>query len=86
MPVGRHHQTELKIPSADRMPWCAMLLSIVSDLSDVTADLSGVTALEYGLIAALIAVVIITAVSALGSNLGLTFSALASHFTNGTVN
>jgi pilus assembly protein Flp/PilA len=63
-----------------------MLASIISYLSDITADLSGVTALEYGLIAALIAVVIITAVATLGSNLGTTFSALAGHFTGGTVN
>ncbi len=48
-------------------------------------DPSAVTALEYGLIAALIAVVIITAVSTLGTNLSSTFNTIASHFTNGTV-
>jgi pilus assembly protein Flp/PilA len=39
---------------------------------------SGVTAIEYGLIAALIAVVIITAVSTVGGNLSKTFNSVAS--------
>ena len=38
---------------------------------------SGVTAIEYGLIAALIAVVIITAVTSVGTTLTATFSAVA---------
>ena len=36
-------------------------------------DESGATAIEYGLIAALIAVVIITAVTTVGTNLNTTF-------------
>jgi pilus assembly protein Flp/PilA len=40
-------------------------------------DESGVTAIEYGLIAALVAVIIIGAVSAVGTNLSTTFSAVA---------
>lgn len=36
-------------------------------------DESGATAIEYGLIAALIAVVLITAVTAIGTNLDATF-------------
>ncbi len=40
-------------------------------------DQSGVTAIEYGLIASLIAVVIITAVTAVGTNLTATFTAVA---------
>jgi len=39
----------------------------------------GVTAIEYGLIAALIAVAIIVAVSLVGSNLTLTFNMIAGH-------
>jgi pilus assembly protein Flp/PilA len=38
---------------------------------------SGATAIEYGLIAALIAVVIITAVTALGTNASTTFQEVA---------
>ncbi len=38
---------------------------------------SGATAIEYGLIAALIAVVIITGVTAVGTNLSGTFSSLS---------
>jgi pilus assembly protein Flp/PilA len=40
-------------------------------------DQSGVTAIEYGLIAALIAVVIITAVTAVGTSLSGTFTAIS---------
>ena len=40
-------------------------------------DESGVTAIEYGLIAALIAVIIIGAVSVVGTNLGSTFSTVS---------
>jgi pilus assembly protein Flp/PilA len=40
-------------------------------------DDSGVTAIEYGLIAALIAVAIITAVTTLGTNLTATFNNIA---------
>jgi pilus assembly protein Flp/PilA len=41
------------------------------------ADESGATAIEYGLIAALIAVVIITAVTTVGTNLKGTFNNVA---------
>ncbi|MGV8833572.1 MAG: Flp family type IVb pilin [Devosia sp.] len=40
-------------------------------------DESGATAIEYGLIAALISVGIIVAVSALGSSLGNTFNSIS---------
>jgi len=40
-------------------------------------DESGATAIEYGLIAALIAVVIITGVSAVGTNLSATFTSIS---------
>ena len=42
-------------------------------------DEAGVTAMEYGLIAALIAVVIITAVQLVGTNLTATFNTVAGH-------
>jgi pilus assembly protein Flp/PilA len=41
-------------------------------------DESGATAIEYGLIAALIAVVIITALTSIGSKLTTTFTSIAS--------
>lgn len=41
-------------------------------------DRRGVTMLEYGLIAALVAVVAITALTTLGQNLGKTFDSIAS--------
>ena len=40
---------------------------------------SGATAIEYGLIAALIAVVIITGVTAVGTNLSGTFATLSTN-------
>jgi pilus assembly protein Flp/PilA len=41
------------------------------------ADQCGATAIEYGLIAALIAVVIITAVTAVGTQLSTTFNTIS---------
>jgi pilus assembly protein Flp/PilA len=46
-------------------------------ISRFVRDESGATAIEYGLIAALIAVVIITAVKTLGTNLTTTFNSVA---------
>jgi pilus assembly protein Flp/PilA len=43
-------------------------------ISRFSKDESGATAIEYGLIVALIAVVIIAAVTTLGTNLNTTFS------------
>ncbi len=42
-------------------------------------DESGATAIEYGLIASLVAVAIITGATALGTNLNATFSNLAAN-------
>jgi len=50
----------------------------MSLISRFVRDESGATAIEYGLIAAGIAVVIITAVQLVGSNLTGTFNSVAS--------
>jgi pilus assembly protein Flp/PilA len=47
-----------------------------SNLRALMADERGVTALEYGLIAGLIAVVIVGSVTALGTQLATTFSTI----------
>ncbi|MGH6984684.1 MAG: Flp family type IVb pilin [Stellaceae bacterium] len=47
-------------------------------LTKLFRDDAGATAIEYGLIAALIAVVIVTAVSTVGSRLSTTFNNVAS--------
>ncbi|HEX3364742.1 Flp family type IVb pilin [Phenylobacterium sp.] len=44
-------------------------------------DESGATAIEYGLIAALIAVVLVTALTALGGQLSTTFSTISTKLT-----
>ena len=46
-------------------------------ISRFVRDESGATAIEYGLIAALIAVVIITGVTAVGTKLSTTFNTLS---------
>jgi pilus assembly protein Flp/PilA len=46
--------------------------------SSVLRDENGATAIEYGLIAALISVVIISVVTAVGTSLAETFSSVAS--------
>lgn len=48
------------------------------------ADKSGATAIEYGLIAALVSVVIITAVTTMGGNLTTTFDSIATALGGGT--
>lgn len=47
-------------------------------------DESGATAIEYGLIAALIAVVIIAAVTSVGSQLKSTFTSIKDSLSGGT--
>ena len=47
-------------------------------MNKLLSDRSGATAIEYGLIAALISVVIIGAVTLVGSNLSGTFATIAS--------
>jgi pilus assembly protein Flp/PilA len=46
-------------------------------IRNFTRDQNGATAIEYGLIAALIAVVIITAVTAVGTSLSTTFTTVS---------
>jgi pilus assembly protein Flp/PilA len=46
-------------------------------LASLAADRKAVTALEYGLIASLVAVAIITAVTLLGTNIAATFTSVA---------
>lgn len=53
------------------------MLKFLNTLMTLKRDEKGVTALEYGLIAALIAVVIIGAVTTLGGNLSKTFTNVA---------
>jgi len=48
-------------------------------LAKLLRDESGVTAIEYGLIAALIAVVIISTITTLGTNLKTTFNSVATN-------
>jgi pilus assembly protein Flp/PilA len=56
----------------------------MSFLTKLVKDRKGVTALEYGLIAALIAVVIIVAVGTLGNNLATAFNFIATEIGNAT--
>ena len=53
-------------------------------LSRFAHDESGVTAIEYGLIAALIAVVIITAVTTVGTDLKAVFNSIATSLSAAT--
>jgi len=48
-------------------------------LTKLFRDDTGATAIEYGLIAALIAVVIVTALTTVGTNLKATFNSVASN-------
>ncbi len=54
------------------------MLEYIKVWLELKVDRRAVTALEYGLIAALIAVAIISGVTALGTNINKTFSNIAS--------
>jgi pilus assembly protein Flp/PilA len=54
-----------------------MELTVTKLMQNFARDESGATAIEYGLIAALIAVVIITAVTAVGTGLSTTFTTVS---------
>jgi pilus assembly protein Flp/PilA len=54
----------------------AAMRTFLSNLRTLGKDTRGVTALEYGLIAGLISVVIVTAVTDLGAKLITTFTAI----------
>jgi pilus assembly protein Flp/PilA len=51
-----------------------MMSKIVSAVKAFVADENGVTAIEYGLIAALVGVAIVVAVKALGTEISTTFN------------
>lgn len=51
--------------------------NLINNVKCFVQDEEGVTAIEYGLIAALIAVVIIGAVTTVGTDLSTTFTAVA---------
>ena len=53
------------------------IMSCYANVRALMSDRKGVTALEYGLIAALIAVVIIGGVTAVGSNAAAVFNSIA---------
>jgi pilus assembly protein Flp/PilA len=59
-------------------------LPVVAKIAPALSNRRGVTALEYGLIASLIAVVIITAVGNLGTNLSTMFEGIATKVTANT--
>ena len=52
-------------------------MQFIQFMQQMVRDEEGVTAIEYGLIAALIAVVIIVAVEAVGNGVSATFNAVA---------
>ncbi len=53
------------------------MFAFLKDLRALAKDERGVTALEYGLIAGLVAVVIVTSVTTLGTKLTTTFTSIA---------
>ena len=55
---------------------------MVTTIRNLIADESGATAIEYGLIAALIAVALVTALDQLGNNLSDKFNVIKDNITN----
>lgn len=54
-----------------------MVRLLVARVAELRKDQRAVTAMEYGLIAALVAVVIITAVTGIGTKLATTFTSIS---------
>jgi len=54
-----------------------VMKTLVNSVKKFVCDEDGVTAIEYGLIAALVAVVIITAVTLMGTKVAATFNSVA---------
>jgi pilus assembly protein Flp/PilA len=52
-------------------------MRFVTLLSDLLQDESGATAIEYGLIASLIAIAAVTVIGSVGTNLSSTFNTIA---------
>ena len=69
--------------SCGLLPFCPDLASgdKVRRFREFLTDDSGATAIEYGLLASLIAVVIIAAVKAVGTNLSTMFTSVANNLT-----
>jgi pilus assembly protein Flp/PilA len=63
----------MRIPSSIKKHLAASLRPVTA----VLRDQSGVTAIEYGLIAALIAVAAVTVMGTVGTNLSTTFNTVA---------
>jgi len=53
-----------------------MMSGIMNSLAKLKSDTRAVTAMEYGMIAALIAIVIVAAVTTVGTNLTAVFSSI----------
>jgi pilus assembly protein Flp/PilA len=76
-PIGKDSPTSFETAGADP-PRAGRIEGIdMNLLRRLLADRSGATAIEYGLIASLVAVAIITGAGALGTNLNQTFQNLA---------
>ena len=69
-----------RIPPAPQMSMTERETHMFELICPLQRDESGATAIEYGLIASLIAVSIITAVTLIGVNLSAKFTALANAF------
>ena len=59
-----------------------MTKKIIRLMNGLAKDRQGATAIEYGLIAALLAVVIIAAITLLGTDIGNTFNSVANQMTS----
>ncbi len=76
-----HAKLEERSPEARTTPW-SRVPPCKSILSRFANDESGATAIEYGLIAALISVVIIGAITTVNLNLKTTFNSVSAQLGN----
>jgi len=62
--------------------WCTQMRILLFALRGLTSDRRGVTALEYGLIAAVMGALIVTAFSTLGTDMHTAFSSIGAVMTS----
>jgi pilus assembly protein Flp/PilA len=75
--ISARSGADLQEPTTAFINWRGSIMKLVQFIKNFGREDDGVTAIEYGLIAALIAVTIIISVTAVGDQLVLVFTAIS---------
>ena len=87
MPPTQHATAANRILKQEDLIMLGLITKVqtrATDLKEFYQDKSGATAIEYGLIAALVSVAAITALTAMGASLNTMFTAVSTALTGAT--